>query len=178
MLCANSCCLPCPGAENGVSPALVVAALAPVLRWQPGRNPGDNDDTTRHLSGRSVRVLAFHLRRAYGKQVGLAFLPLASRMIRLRQATAGQATRERAAGEVSHSPRMRDRYRPTRQWLSAACGGLIGAFGGVQCVGGCNCQIAVFSFAPGRRSCGSVCRASGSFYGPAERIAGVRVCGW
>ena len=43
------------------SPALVVAALAPVLRRQPGRNPADNDDTTRHLSGRSVRVLAFGL---------------------------------------------------------------------------------------------------------------------
>lgn len=27
----------------------------------PGRNPVDNDDTTRHLSGRSVRVLAFGL---------------------------------------------------------------------------------------------------------------------
>ena len=59
---------------------LVVAALAPVLRGQPGRNPGDNDDTTRHLSGRSVRVLAF----------GLAFMPLASRM----------TTRERAAGKM------------------------------------------------------------------------------
>ena len=57
---------------------LVVAALAPMLRGYPGRNLGDNDDTTRHLSGRSVRVLAF----------GLAFLPLASRM----------TTRERAAG--------------------------------------------------------------------------------
>jgi len=44
------------------SPALVVAALAPVLRRQPGRNPADNDDTTRHLSGRSVRVLAFRRR--------------------------------------------------------------------------------------------------------------------
>jgi hypothetical protein len=30
-----------------------------------GRNPGDNDDTTRHLSGLSFRVLAF----------GLALLP-------------------------------------------------------------------------------------------------------
>ena len=36
----------------------MVAALAPALRGQPGRNPGDKDDTTRHLSGRSVRVLA------------------------------------------------------------------------------------------------------------------------
>jgi hypothetical protein len=35
------------------------------LRGQSGRNLGDNDGTTRHLSGRSVRVLAF----------GLAFLP-------------------------------------------------------------------------------------------------------
>jgi hypothetical protein len=43
---------------------LVVAALALVLRGQAGRNAGDNDDTTRHLSERSVRVLAF----------GLAFL--------------------------------------------------------------------------------------------------------
>jgi hypothetical protein len=41
--------------------ALVVAALATVLRGQPGRNPVDNDDTTRHLSGRSVCVLAFGL---------------------------------------------------------------------------------------------------------------------
>ena len=49
-----------------------------MLRGQPGRNPVDNDDTTRHLSGRSVRVSAF----------GLALLPLASRM----------TTRERAAG--------------------------------------------------------------------------------
>ena len=44
---------------------LVVAALSTVLRGQPGRNPVDNDDTTRHLSGRSVRVLA----------AGLAFVP-------------------------------------------------------------------------------------------------------
>jgi hypothetical protein len=35
-------------------PSLVVAALAPVLRGQDGRNPGANDDTTRHLLGRSV----------------------------------------------------------------------------------------------------------------------------
>jgi hypothetical protein len=40
---------------------LVVAALVPVLRGRLGRNPGNNDDTTRHLSGRSVRVLAFGL---------------------------------------------------------------------------------------------------------------------
>jgi hypothetical protein len=39
----------------------LVVALTPVLRWQEGRNPGDNDDTTKHLSGRSVRVLAFGL---------------------------------------------------------------------------------------------------------------------
>jgi hypothetical protein len=49
---------------------LVVTALAPVLRGQPGRNAGANDDTTRHLSGRSVRVLAS----------GLAFVFSASRM--------------------------------------------------------------------------------------------------
>ena len=61
---------------NGARPALVVAALAPVLRGQAGRNPGDNGGTTRHLSGRSVRVLAFHLCGAYG-QVGLAFVYLA-----------------------------------------------------------------------------------------------------
>jgi hypothetical protein len=59
-------------------PFLVVTALAPVLRGQPGRNPGDNDDTTKHLSGRSGRVLAF----------GLAFVISASRMTR----------RERVAG--------------------------------------------------------------------------------
>jgi hypothetical protein len=52
-------------------PPLVVAASATVLRGQPGRNPGDNGDTTGHLSGRSVRVLAF----------GLAFGYSASRMI-------------------------------------------------------------------------------------------------
>jgi hypothetical protein len=68
---------------NRRSPVLVVAALLPVLRGQPGRNPGGNDGTTRHLSGRSVRVLAF----------GLAFLPLASRM----------TTRERAAGKMPFS---------------------------------------------------------------------------
>jgi hypothetical protein len=47
------------------SPAQVVTTLPPVLRGQPGRNPGGNDGTTWHLLGRSVRVLAF----------GLAFLP-------------------------------------------------------------------------------------------------------
>lgn len=47
----------------------MVAALSTALRGQRGCNPVDNDDTTRHSSGRSVRVLAFHLRRAYG-QVG------------------------------------------------------------------------------------------------------------
>jgi len=57
---------------------LVVTAFSPALRGQPGRNPGDNDDATKHLSGRSVRVLAF----------GLAFMISASRM----------TTRERAAG--------------------------------------------------------------------------------
>jgi len=62
-------------------PALVVAALAPVLRGPSGRNPGDNADTTRHLSGRSVRVLAF----------GLAFMFSASRM----------TTRERSAGKAA-----------------------------------------------------------------------------
>jgi hypothetical protein len=82
--------------RTGASPVLVVTALAPMLRGQPGRNPGDppsqglrrtgNDDTTRHLLGRSVRVLAFLLRRAFrrragryggqdGGQVGLAFVP-------------------------------------------------------------------------------------------------------
>jgi hypothetical protein len=62
-------------------PSLVVAALAPVLRWKPGRNSGDNGDTTRHLTGRSVRVLAF----------GLAFVFSASRM----------TTREHGAGKTS-----------------------------------------------------------------------------
>ena len=71
--------------RTGVSPVLVVAALAPMLRGQPGRNLGDNDGTTRHLSGRRVRGLAFRLRQAFllrpayggqdGGQVGLAFLP-------------------------------------------------------------------------------------------------------
>ena len=44
--------------------SLVVAILAIVLRGQRGRKAGGNDDTTRHSSGRSVRVLA----------CGLAFL--------------------------------------------------------------------------------------------------------
>jgi len=45
----------------------VVAALATGLRGQLGRHAGDNDDTTRHLSGRSVCVLAFRRRaRRYG----------------------------------------------------------------------------------------------------------------
>jgi uncharacterized protein (DUF433 family) len=62
--------------------SLVVAALSTVLRGQPGRNPVDNDDTTRHLSGRSVRVSAVNLRQAFrlrhacdgfdGGQAGLA----------------------------------------------------------------------------------------------------------
>jgi hypothetical protein len=34
--------------------SLVVAALSTVLLGQPGRNLGDNDDTTRQLSGRLV----------------------------------------------------------------------------------------------------------------------------
>jgi hypothetical protein len=51
--------------ELSIEPNLVVTALAPMLRGQPGRNLGDNDGTTRHLSGRSVRVLAS----------GLAFMP-------------------------------------------------------------------------------------------------------
>jgi hypothetical protein len=54
-----------PEVNERRKPSLAVAALAPVLRGQAGRNPGDNDGTARHLSGRSVRVLAF----------GLAFLP-------------------------------------------------------------------------------------------------------
>jgi hypothetical protein len=64
------CCLTTAGTdgtqiERTAKPFLVVAALPTVLRGQPGRNPADNDDTTRHLAGRSVRVLAF----------GLAFIP-------------------------------------------------------------------------------------------------------
>jgi len=42
--------------------SLVVAASAPGLRGKPGRNAGDKDDTTRHLSWQSVRVLAFGLK--------------------------------------------------------------------------------------------------------------------
>jgi hypothetical protein len=68
-----------PKRRNWRKPSLVVAALAPMLRGQAGRNLGDNDDTTRHLLGRSVRVLAF----------GLAFMPLASRMIRRRRGSGG-----------------------------------------------------------------------------------------
>jgi hypothetical protein len=59
----------------------VVAALTSALRGRLGRNPGDNDDTTGHLSGRSMRVLAS----------GLAFQFAASRM----------TTREREAGKAS-----------------------------------------------------------------------------
>jgi hypothetical protein len=53
----------CGARANGhlSSSLLVVVALSPVLRWEPGRNPGDNDNTTRHLSGRSIRVLAIGL---------------------------------------------------------------------------------------------------------------------
>jgi len=47
-------------------PALVVATFSPVLRGKPGRNAGDNGDTTRHLSGRSIRALASGL--AFGIQ--------------------------------------------------------------------------------------------------------------
>ena len=70
--------------------SLAVAALSTALRGQPGRNPGDNDDTTRHFSGRSVRVLAF----------GLAFMPLASRMIRLRLAYGGTGDTGTSRGEI------------------------------------------------------------------------------
>ena len=41
-------------------PVPVLAALSGMFGEQPGRNPGDNDFTTRHLSGRSVRVGAVH----------------------------------------------------------------------------------------------------------------------
>jgi hypothetical protein len=61
----------------------VVTALTVVLRGQTGRNPVDNDDTTRRLSGRSVRVLAF----------GLALSKSDANMgtrIRRRQAYGGQ----------------------------------------------------------------------------------------
>ena len=53
--------------------SLVVMAVDSMLRRTTGRKLESSDFTTRHLSGRSVRVLAFHLRRAYGGQVGLAF---------------------------------------------------------------------------------------------------------
>ena len=56
-------------------------ALTPALRGWTGRKAGVNAGTTRHLSGRSVRVLAF----------GLAFVFSASRMTR----------RERGGGKVS-----------------------------------------------------------------------------
>jgi hypothetical protein len=74
-------------------PFLVVAALSPMLRGQAGRNLGDNDDTTRHLSGLSFRVLAF----------SLALLPLASRMIRLRNAFGGTGDTGTTCGEGSSS---------------------------------------------------------------------------
>ena len=56
-------------------------AVDSMLRGQTGRKLASSDFMTRHLSGRSVRVLAF----------GLAFLFSASRM----------PTRERAAGKAS-----------------------------------------------------------------------------
>jgi hypothetical protein len=48
-------------------PSLVVVALAPGLRGQPGRNAGDNDAMIMRLSGRSVRVLAFGLALEFSK---------------------------------------------------------------------------------------------------------------
>ena len=78
--------------ERTAKPSLVVTALAPVLRGQPGRNPGDNDDTTRHLSGRSVRVLAFLLRFLLRQGFRLRVGAMADK-------PAEQATRKRAAGK-------------------------------------------------------------------------------
>ncbi len=52
--------------------------IDPSIAWVTGRTAGDIDDTTRHLSGRSVRVLAS----------GLAFVFSASQM----------TTRERGGG--------------------------------------------------------------------------------
>ena len=75
--------------------------MATVLRGLQGRNPGVSDDTTRHLLGRSVRVLAFHLRQDYGGPVGLAFLFPASRMIRRRQDYGGTGSTGTRSGEWS-----------------------------------------------------------------------------
>ena len=70
-----------------------VAALVPALQGRSGSNAGDNDDTTRDLSGRSVRVLACRRRaRRYGgtSWLGLRDLskpddPPSSRLWRDRQ---------------------------------------------------------------------------------------------
>jgi hypothetical protein len=54
-----------------------------------GRGVGLKSDTSRHLSGRSVRVLAFGLRSVF----------LASRMIRLPRAYAGTGNPGTRSGE-------------------------------------------------------------------------------
>jgi len=61
--------------------ALVVPDLKPVPRGGMGRGAGFKSDTTRRLSGRSVRVLAF----------GLLFLIPASRMPKLERGAAKQS---------------------------------------------------------------------------------------
>jgi hypothetical protein len=43
------------------------------VRGQLGRNSGANDDTTRHLSGRGVRVLAIRLCQDYSAKGWLGF---------------------------------------------------------------------------------------------------------
>lgn len=82
--------------------SLVVAALATMLRWQPGCNLGDNDDTTRHFSGRSVRVLA----------LGWAFVGFASRI----------PTRERGAG--SENPVLDQRTCAVLVSVLVSCSGI------------------------------------------------------
>jgi hypothetical protein len=47
--------------------ALVVMAMDSMLRGQHGRKLESSDFTTRHLSGRSVRVLAFGLKMNYAR---------------------------------------------------------------------------------------------------------------
>ena len=51
MAVARRVCLSVERDHRAFKPFLVVAALAPVLRGQTGRNAGDKDDTTRLISG-------------------------------------------------------------------------------------------------------------------------------
>ena len=64
-----------------------------------------NDDTFRHLSGRSVGVLAFRLRHPPSPRLGFGGQETTA------DKTAGQATRERGAGKTS---RVRSQVDPLK----------------------------------------------------------------